>query len=124
VTAWQSGAVTSEWRGRLLVWVLAAFFAFGGVVNIVGVEPVRTDFARWGYPGWFHLLTGGLELAVAVLLACRATRAGAALGAGVMTAAATTVLAHGEYLHAVAPLVVLVLLALAWRRPPARTPEG
>lgn len=91
----------------VLRWVLAAFFVFGGLGNIFASETVLADYQRWGYPDWFHYLTGLLELSVAALLILRPRHFyGAALGAGVMLAAACTVILHGEYSHAIPPLVV------------------
>jgi hypothetical protein len=100
------------WRS-LLAWALAAFFIFGGAVNIVAPESVASDYRRWGYPDWFHFVTGGLELTAAVFLALTATRQmGAALGSGIMMAAAVTVAFHGEYTHAILPVVILLLAAI------------
>jgi hypothetical protein len=66
-----------------------------------------------GYPDWFHLVTGALEFATAVLLAFAATRLlGAGLGGAVMLAAVVTVTVHGEYVRATTPIVVLLLLAV------------
>lgn len=65
-------------------------------------------------------LSGLLELTTALLLAYRPSRLwGAGLGSAVMLAAAATVLRHGEYTHAVAPIVVLLMAltvgSMAWR---------
>lgn len=100
----------------VLAWPLSAFFIVGTVINCVVPESVRKDYARWGYPGWFHYVTAVLELAVAVLLLFPAGRPfGAALGTAVMAAAAGTTLIHREYARTIAPSVVLVLTAtLAW----------
>lgn len=97
-------------------WLLAAFFVVGATVNIAGSEATLEEYRRWGYPAWFHSVTGALELTTAALLVFSATRlAGSAVGAAVMTAAAATVLLHGEPLHSLAPLTVLALLGLnAW----------
>ena len=79
------------------------------------------EYLRWGYPHWFHFVTGSLELTTAVLLAQARTRLwGAALGCTVMLAALATVTLHGEYGHGVAPLVVATLSIvvgwIAWRK--------
>jgi len=51
----------------------------------------RAEYRRWGYPDWFHFVTGALELATAALLVVTATRLlGAGLGGAVMLAAAGT----------------------------------
>lgn len=91
----------------VLRWVLAAFFVIGGLGNIFASETILADYQRWGYPVWFHYLTGLLELAVAALLIFRPRHLyGAILGAVIMLAAAGTVILHSEYSHAIAPLVV------------------
>lgn len=109
-----------SWKS-ILAWTLAVFFLFGALGNIFASESIAEDYQRWGYPAWFHFVTGGLELLTAVLLAVAATRFwGAALGCVAMFAAAATVIAHGEYAHAIPPTVVLALTAvvgwIAWRR--------
>lgn len=97
----------------VLTWLLVAFFVFGGVVNLIGPKQVMADFARWGYPSWFNLVTGVLELATGALLALPGTRAiGLVLGGCIMLAAAGTVLLHREYGHAVPALVAAALLVL------------
>ena len=103
------------WELAVII-LLAAFFVLGGVVNLAGPRKVVEDFVRWGYPAWFHLVTGILELAVAALLVFPATRGiGASLGFGVMLVAAATLIFHREYVHAIPALVVLGLIALvAW----------
>ncbi len=90
---------------------LVAFFVFGGVVNLFPPDAIRHDYARWGYPDWFHRVTGGLELLSAALLAMPRSRAiGRACAAAVMLGALATLLAHGEYGHAVAPAIILLTL--------------
>jgi hypothetical protein len=103
----------------ILAWALAAFFTLGAVINILAPGSTAVEYRRWGYPDWFHFVTGALELATAVLLAVTATRlSGAGLGGGIMLAAAATVVVHGEYVRAAPPVAVLILLAIvAWAAP-------
>jgi hypothetical protein len=97
----------------LLSWALAAFFVVGAVINTFATKMVGPEYRRWGYPEWFHFVSGGLELAVALLLATMMTRPfGVALGCAIMLAAIGTVVRHCEYRRAVPPLVVFVLLAI------------
>jgi hypothetical protein len=85
---------------------LAAFFVVGSLSNIFAPGSVYEEYLRWGYPHWFHFVTGSLELATAVLLARAETRLwGSALGCTVMLAALATVTLHGEYGHGVPPLI-------------------
>jgi hypothetical protein len=109
-----------SWR-QVSALALAAFFVVGSLSNIFAPRPIYEEYLRWGYPSWFHFVTGSLELTTAVLLARAQTRLwGAALGGGVMLAALATVTLHGEYGHGAAPLVVVALLVLvggiAWRQ--------
>lgn len=97
----------------VFAWLLAAVFLVGALGNALQPGHIRQDYARWGYPGWFHWLTALLELATAALLIFPDTRLfGAVLGALVMAGAATTVLRHREFGHAVPPGVLLVLCLL------------
>ncbi|PFH20225.1 MULTISPECIES: DoxX family protein [Burkholderia] len=107
------------WR-QVFPLVLAAFFVVGSLSNIVAPRSIFEEYLKWGYPHWFHFVTGSLELMTALLLARARTRLwGSALGCTVMLAALATVAVHGEYGHGVAPLVVAILSIavgrLAWR---------
>ena len=108
-----------SWR-QVLPLVLAAFFVVGSLSNILAPRSIFEEYLKWGYPHWFHFVTGSLELMTAVLLARARTRLwGSALGCTVMLAALATVTLHGEYGHGVAPLVVATLSIvvgwIAWR---------
>lgn len=105
-----------NWK-TLLAYLLAVFFLIGAVGNTFVSDEIAADYARWGYPSWFHYLTAVLELIAAILLAVASTRFwGAALGAAVMGAAIATVLLNGEFAHAIAPVVVLaVALVVGWQ---------
>ncbi|SFU24102.1 DoxX family protein [Paraburkholderia aspalathi] len=112
-----------SWR-QVLPLVLAAFFVVGSLSNIVAPRSIFEEYLKWGYPHWFHFVTGSLELMTAVLLARAQTRlAGAMLGCAVMLAALATVIFHGEYGHGVAPLILatfsIVVGWIAWRDQPA-----
>ena len=109
-----------SWR-KVLPLALAAFFVVGSLSNIFAPASIYEEYLRWGYPYWFHFVTGSLELTTAILLARARTRLlGAALGFTVMSAALATVLLQGEYGHGVPPLVVATLSTvvgwLSWRK--------
>jgi DoxX-like protein len=97
----------------VLAWALVVFFVLGSSINILAPASVAAEYKRWGYPDWFHFVTGALELTAAALLAFSVTRwLGATLGCGVMLAAAATVIVHGEYTHAILPIIILALSAI------------
>jgi hypothetical protein len=100
---------------------LADFFVAGSLGNIFAFGSIYEEYLRWGYPHWFHFVTGSLELTTAVLLAQARTRLwGSALGCAVMLAALATVTLHGEYGHGVPPLIAATLSILVgwttWRK--------
>ncbi len=95
----------------LLSWLLALAFFGAGVVNAAGSAAIKDDFVRWGYPRWWNLVTGGLELLVAALIATPAARvAGLGLGAAICVAAVATVVRHRDYGH-ITPGVGLTALS-------------
>jgi uncharacterized membrane protein YphA (DoxX/SURF4 family) len=101
-----------SWKS-LLAWALAAFFVVGSAINLLDPPSTAAEYQGWGYPGWFHFVTGGMELATAVLLLAGTTRlVGAAIGCMVMIGATTTLIAYGAYAHAALPIIVLGLLII------------
>ncbi len=98
----------------LSIWLLVAAFFGAGLFNAVGARATREGFVRWGYPSWWHWVTGGLEILSAILIALPLRRAvGLGLGAIIIVVASLTVVRHREYVH-LAPLgVFLALIALA-----------
>lgn len=100
----------------VLAWLLAAICFGAGAFNLAGSRKVRETFAQYGYPSWWHVLTGILEMAGAVLTVMPSTRRlGATLLAAVMIAAFVTVVRHKDR-AAIVPAAVLALVAgyIAW----------
>jgi membrane-bound metal-dependent hydrolase YbcI (DUF457 family) len=98
----------------LSVWLLVAALFGAGVFNAIGTSGTQRDFARWGYPRWWNILTGGLEIISAVLIALPASRmVGLALGAVIIAAAVMTVLRHRDFSHLVPLSVFVALIVLA-----------
>jgi uncharacterized membrane protein YphA (DoxX/SURF4 family) len=103
----------------------AAFVAIG--VAKFGSPVWARNFARWGYPDGFYMVTGVLEIAGGLmLLAPKVTSYGAALLGIILGAAASTLaLNHLPISPPLVWLVVMVLLGVARRgrawRPALRT---
>jgi hypothetical protein len=98
----------------LSIWLLVAAFFGAGLFNAIGTPGTQSDFARWGYPRWWNILTGGVEILSAVLIALPANRtAGLALGAAIIAAAVLTVLRHRDFSHLMPLSVFVALIALA-----------
>ncbi len=91
--------------------IVAVLFAVAGVVNLVGPGAVRRDFARWGYPAWFRLLCGALELLSAALIRGQQTRVlGLTLAGAIMIGALFTLLRNREPFRHLAPALVFSAL--------------
>ena len=96
------------------LWILIAGFLGAGVFNAIGTARTRSDFARWGYPRWWGMFTGGLEVVTAALIALPASRfVGLALGTAIIAAAVVTVLRHRDFSHLVPLSGFVALIALA-----------
>jgi hypothetical protein len=48
-------------RHQGLALALAAFFVVGSLSNIFAPGSIYEEYLRWGYPRWFHFVTGSLE---------------------------------------------------------------
>lgn len=102
----------------LAIWLVVAAFFGAGLFNAIGTPGTQRDFARWGYPRWWALFTGGLEIMSAVLIVLPASRlVGLALGALIVAAAVVTVLRNRDFSHLVPLSVFSVLIALATTLP-------
>ncbi len=98
----------------LSIWFLVAGFFGAGLFNAIGTPATQSSFVRWGYSPWWCRLTGGLEMASAVLIALPGSReVGLILGVVIVAAAVLTVLRHREFSHLVPLSVFVALLALA-----------
>ncbi|HVI55509.1 MAG TPA: DoxX family protein [Luteibacter sp.] len=106
---------------QVLPFALAAFLLVGSLVNMIAPGPIYEEYLRWGYPPGFHFFTGTMESMAAVMLLRESSRVtGAVFGFIVMSAALATVIIHGEYAHAVLPLIVatlaFVVARTSWRK--------
>ena len=112
--AWNSASFES-----ILVTILAILFAVAGVVNLARPGAVKRDFARWGYPAWFQLLCGALELLSAALLFGQQTRVlGLTLAGAIMIGAIFTLVRNREPFRHLAPALIfsaLIVVTVAVR---------
>ncbi len=111
--------------GWVLQILLGVLFALSGAQKLMGEATVAANFEGWGYPDWFLMLTGVLELLGAIGLLIPMTAGWAASGLVLlMLGAAWTHISNNESLVAVVPLSFLALLAVvAYLRWPLR-PKG
>ena len=75
----------------ILTWILQGLlglmFIMAGVQKVAGSKMHREAFTKWGYPQWFRVVTGVIELAAAILLIIGFWNATAALiGAAILVA--------------------------------------
>lgn len=97
----------------ILAMIAAVLFAIAGVVNLSRRGAPKRDFARWGYPPWFQLLCGALELLSAALLFGPQTRVlGLALAGAIMIGALFTLLRNREPFGHLAPALIFTALVV------------
>ncbi|WP_050425585.1 DoxX family protein [Bradyrhizobium tropiciagri] len=96
------------------IWLLVAGFFGAGVFNAISTSATQGDFVRWGYPHWWGIPTGGLEIISAILMVLPVSRiVGMALGAAIIAVVVFTVLRHRDFSHLVPLGGFVVLIALA-----------
>src|SRR5262249_53782561 len=96
------------------VWLLVAGFFGAGLFNILGASATRAEYVAWGYPDWWHWVTGGLEIVTAAFIAIPLLRgAGLVLGALTILAAVATLLRYGSYRQLPPAVAFMVVIALA-----------
>jgi hypothetical protein len=106
---WNSASLES-----ILAMTAAVLFAIAGVVNLARRGAPKRDFARWGYPAWFQLLCGTLELLSAALLLQQQTRVlGLMLAGAIMIGALYTLLRNREPFGHLAPALIFSALIVA-----------
>jgi putative oxidoreductase len=103
--------------GQAALWGLSVLLAFvfvmAGVPKLTGAEAHVRHFERWGYPDWFRLVVGLVEVgSAALLLVPRFASAGAAGIVVIMAGATYTHLVRAPAEAGRAPFT-LTLLALA-----------
>jgi uncharacterized membrane protein YphA (DoxX/SURF4 family) len=101
----------------ILVVVLAVAFLAAGATKLAGQQTMIDNFDHFGYPQWFRLVTGAIEVAIsAILLASLAVEALAVIGAvlviGVMIGAQITHAKVKDPIKARIPPAVLLVLAV------------
>ena len=111
VASVQTGAL---WLATL---ALAAVFFWTGVRKLLGAGGWVAGFTRWGYPPWFRILIGVVEVGSAMLLLVpRLATLGALTIAVTMVGAIATLLAHGAPSVATPLVCLCVAVAVGWAR--------
>ena len=95
---------------KIVIGLLVVMFMMQGITKLLGILLVE-EFAEWGYPRWFHVLIGVVEVAAGLALLKASTRLyGAVTIIVVMLGAAYTLAVRaGQPAMAVTPVVMLLL---------------
>lgn len=94
--------------------LLALVFALSGGAKLAGLEFEIQAFARWGYPPWFMVVVGVVEVAGAIaLLVGRLSAAAAAALAAMMVGALGTHVIHAEW--GMLAIAAVIFGLSAWR---------
>lgn len=99
-----------------LAWLLGAFFLVNGVLNLAGLKAMKEGFAQWGYPRWFHLINGALNVLIGLAILWYPTRIlGLFLSVLLCVAVWITLVRHRDFRHLPSSIVLFVVTLLtAW----------
>jgi len=102
--------------------LLTLAFMIAAIPKLIGAHAWSVKFINWGYPGWFLIAVGSLELlGGALLLIPKLAKYAAIVLAVIMVGAGYTHLANGEGLQVLRPVVFLTLLGTVfWLRKPTK----
>lgn len=95
-------------------WIVSVVFIAGGIVNVIGFQPVRKEFERWGLKPWVRVLTGLSELTIAFLLITNTWLIQSLIiSAIIMLSAIFIVVYNNERSRAWLPSIVLLFILIA-----------
>jgi putative oxidoreductase len=107
----QTGAL---WLATL---ALAAVFFWTGARKVLGLGGWVAGFIQWGYPAWFRVLIGAVEVSSAALLLVPRLAALGALGIAVIMVGALVTLVRHDARSVATPLACLCMaLVIGWAR--------
>jgi len=100
-----------KYAGWIGLAVIALIFIQAAVLKLMGVQVMIEVFNKLGYPAWFRIVIGILEISGAIALLIRSSsRYGAILLALIMIGAMISSLVKGASGEAIVPVIMLFLL--------------
>jgi uncharacterized membrane protein YphA (DoxX/SURF4 family) len=92
------------------MWLSALVLIASGIPNLISPPKIKAEFVRWGYPSWFGIVAGIVELAAGAMLLMPKTRfVGWTLGFVLTLVVLGTLIFHHDY-KKMPPAVILLLL--------------
>lgn len=111
------GEKSKNFSGSIIIFLLALMFLATGISKLIQADTQLNDFEGWGYSSGFMITIGILEILGAIGLLVPRTRFLAVLGLStIMLGAIATHMISGEYLKALLPLLLLILLGFVFIR--------
>lgn len=95
-------------------WIVALVFLVGGILNMIGIRPIREEFSRWGLKPWMRVGTGLSEIVIATTLIMNIFILQSLLIAAVIMVSAIGIIIYNrESNRAWVPGFILFLIVLA-----------
>jgi len=105
----------------LIAAALGLMMVGAGISKLVGESHQVEGFIMWELPAWFRMLVGTFEVIGGVMLALPATTPlGSLVLSTIMVGAIWTHIVYAQWLRLVAPLALLIVFLLLFRRTSAR----
>lgn len=114
---------------NISAWVLQVLvgleFILAGQAKFTDPDRWAEQFEGWGFPNYFYLLIGGLELVLAILVFFPKYSAKAAIGLGIiMLGAAGTHAIHQEWDRVLVTMIITGVVALLYFLRRDKWPKG
>ncbi|TAK60753.1 MAG: DoxX family protein [Dehalococcoidia bacterium] len=98
--------------------ILAGLFLLAGATKLLGAKMQVENFTGYGYPEWFRLVTGGVEVAGAALMVVGVFIPEAGIAGGLWLAATMTGAVYTDLFRTPSPAraaapAVLLIMAIA-----------
>lgn len=111
------GQKNKNFSGSIILFLLALMFLATGISKLIQAETQLNDFESWGYSSGFMIGIGILEILGAIGLLVPRTRFLAVLGLStIMLGAIATHMINSQYLQALLPLLLIILLGFVFVR--------
>ncbi len=101
-----------EFAATIISYVLATVFLLAGGAKLAGVQMMKDNFIKYGFPEWFVLVVGAGEVVGGIVLVIPGIAILAATGLSILMVGAAVTHFKSKEAPMVIPAAVLLILAI------------